>query len=91
MTWKSVNISNFVTPPPGLDKRSCKGDQYSITYKSKPGSDAPESYTITANLDTDLQITLDIARPASVPGFKFLKSEKTPSSNFFMFLTGRPV
>ena len=40
---------------------------------------------------------LDIApyfgssRQASVPGFKFRRSEKTPSSNFFMLRTGRPV
>ncbi|OJT07205.1 Survival factor 1 [Trametes pubescens] len=69
-TWKSVNVSNFVTPPPGLDKRSSKADEFSITYKPKPGSDTPESYMLTANLGDDLQITLDIARAASIPGFK---------------------
>ncbi|TBU55566.1 oxidative stress survival Svf1-like protein [Dichomitus squalens] len=81
-TWKSVNVSNFVTPPPGLDKRSSKADQFSITHKSKPGSDTPESYTVTANLDNDLQITLDIARPASVPGFK---TGKGPNGGFSYF------
>lgn len=69
-TWKSVNVSNFVTPPPGLDKRSSKADEFSITYKPKPGSDTPESYVLTANLGDDLQITLDIARAASASGFK---------------------
>ncbi|KAI0078823.1 oxidative stress survival Svf1-like protein [Panus rudis PR-1116 ss-1] len=68
--WKSVNVTNFVTPPPGLDKRSCKADEFSITHKSNPGSDAPETYVIRANLADDLQISLEIKRPASVPGFK---------------------
>ena len=68
--WKSVNVTNFTTPPPGLDKRSSKADQFSITYKSKPGSDEPEGYTLTANLDNDLQITLNITRAANAPGFK---------------------
>ncbi|KAI0749416.1 oxidative stress survival Svf1-like protein [Daedaleopsis nitida] len=81
-TWKSVNVANFVTPPPGLDKRSSKADQYSITYRSKPGSDTPESYTITANLDTDLQITLEVARPAGAKGFKIGKG---PQGGFSYF------
>lgn len=68
--WKSVNVTNFVTPPPGLDKRSSRADQFSITYKSKPGSDEPEGYALTANLDDDLQITLNITRAAGAPGFK---------------------
>ena len=42
--WKCINIT--VT----LDKCSSKGDQFSITYKSNPGSDYPESYTINTNL-----------------------------------------
>ena len=80
--WKSVNVSNFVTPPPGLDKRSSKADQYSITYKSNPGSDEPESYVIRANIDTELQISLDVSRPASVPGFKVGKGPKGGFSYF---------
>ena len=82
MTWKSVNVSNFVTPPPGHDKRSSKADQYSITYKSHPDSEYPESYTITANLGDDLQIALDVKRPASVPGFKVGKGPKGGYSYF---------
>ncbi len=81
-TWKSINVTNFVTPPPGLDKRSSKADQFSITHKSKPGTDTPESYTITANLDNELQITLDISRPASAPGFKIGKGPKGGFSYF---------
>ncbi|KAI0787785.1 oxidative stress survival Svf1-like protein [Fomes fomentarius] len=80
--WKSINVTNFVTPPPGLDKRSSKADQFSITHKSKPGTDTPESYTITANLDNELQITLDISRPASAPGFKIGKGPKGGFSYF---------
>lgn len=77
-----MNVTNFVTPPPGLDKRSSKADEYSITYKSKPGTEFPESYTVTANLDNDLQITLDLSRPASVPGFKVGKGPKGGFSYF---------
>lgn len=34
--------------------------------------------------------TFGSSREASTPGLRFLRSLKTPSSNFFMFLTGRP-
>ncbi|KAM5531001.1 hypothetical protein V8D89_015328 [Ganoderma adspersum] len=80
--WKSVGVTNFVTPPPGLDKRSSKADEFSITYKSKPGSDEPEGYVLTANLDNDLQITLNIARAAGAPGFKVGNS---PQGGFSYF------
>ncbi|PFH52999.1 hypothetical protein AMATHDRAFT_73812 [Amanita thiersii Skay4041] len=69
-TWKSINVTNFVTPPPGLDKRSSKGDQFSITYKSKPGTQYPESYMIFANLAEDLQVSLEVQRPAETVGYK---------------------
>ena len=82
--WKSINITNFVTPPPGLDKRSSKGDQFSITYKSNPGSDYPESYTINANLAADLQVSLEVKRPASIPGYKVGKG---PHGGFSYFGT----
>lgn len=74
--WKSVNVSNFVTPPPGLDKRSSKADEFSITHKTAPGTDFPESYTIRANLAVDLQLSFDIKRPASIPGWKIGKGPK---------------
>ncbi|KNZ81799.1 Survival factor 1, partial [Termitomyces sp. J132] len=74
--WKSVNVNNFATSPSGLDKRSCKADEFSITYKQNPGSDYVESYTITANLAADLQLSFDIARPAAVPGWKVGKGPK---------------
>ncbi|KAF9468065.1 oxidative stress survival Svf1-like protein [Collybia nuda] len=74
--WKSVNVSNFVTPPPGLDKRSSKADEFSITHKSAPGTEFPESYTIRANLAADLQLSFDLKRPASIPGCKVGKGPK---------------
>ncbi|KDQ24719.1 hypothetical protein PLEOSDRAFT_1067519 [Pleurotus ostreatus PC15] len=74
--WRSVNVANFVAGPPGLDKRSSKSDQFSVTYKSNPGSDHPESYVISANLGPDLQISLDVQRPAAIPGWKVGKGAK---------------
>jgi hypothetical protein len=66
-------VSNFVTPPPGLDKRSSKADEFSITYKSNTGSDTSESYIISANLSGDLQISLKVSHSALAPGFKIGK------------------
>ncbi|KIL67604.1 hypothetical protein M378DRAFT_185660 [Amanita muscaria Koide BX008] len=80
--WKSINVTNFTNSPPGLDKRSCKGDQFTITHKSNPGTDYPESYTIRANLAADTQVTLDVRRPASIPGFKVGKGKKGGYSYF---------
>lgn len=80
--WKSVNVTNFVTPPPGLDKRSSKADQFSITLKSNPGSEYPESYVIRANPSDDLQVSLEIQRPASIPGYKVGKGEEGGYSYF---------
>ncbi|GLB40383.1 putative svf1-like C-terminal lipocalin-like domain containing protein [Lyophyllum shimeji] len=74
--WKSVNVTNFVTPPPKLDKRSCKADEFSITHNDNPESDHPESYTIRANLAADLQLSFEIARPAAAPGWKVGKGPK---------------
>ncbi|KAF9030992.1 oxidative stress survival, Svf1-like protein [Hymenopellis radicata] len=75
--WKVINVSNFVTPPPGRDKRSCKADQFSITHKSSPdNAEFPESYTISANLAMDLQVHIELARPAAIPGWKVGNGEK---------------
>jgi len=75
-------VTNFILAPPGLDKRSCKGDQFSITHKSAPGTDHPESYTVRANLADDLQISLDVVRPAGVPGYKIGKGHRGGFSYF---------
>lgn len=82
-TWKSINVNNFVTPPPGLDKRSSKADEFSITYKSHPDNpDFPESYSIVAKLGTDMQIFLDLKRYGTAKGFKIGKSPKGGFSYF---------
>lgn len=80
--WKSLNVSNFVTPPPGLDKRSSKSDQFSIVHKDHPGDEFAESYAIRVNLADDLQISLDVKRPASAPGWKIGKGPKGGFSYF---------
>lgn len=74
--WRSTNVTNFVCPPPGYDKRSCKSDQFSITYKATPGSDSAEKLTILANATEDVQISLDITRTANAPGWKIGKGPK---------------
>ncbi|PPQ66222.1 hypothetical protein CVT24_000334 [Panaeolus cyanescens] len=80
--WKSINVNNFVTPPPGHDKRSSKADEYSVLHKSTPGTDTPEKYVINANLGVDLQVSLEISRPASIPGYKVGKGPKGGYSYF---------
>ncbi|EGN99224.1 hypothetical protein SERLA73DRAFT_182110 [Serpula lacrymans var. lacrymans S7.3] len=74
--WRSINVSNFVTPPPGLDKRSSKADQFSITHKLSSDPAYAELYTVRANLSDDLQISFDFVRPTAVPGFKVGKGPK---------------
>jgi len=80
--WRSNNVSNFVTPPPGLDKRSCKSDGFTVTHNSNPGSDTPESYTITYNACDDVQASLTVSRPASAPGWKIGK-DSTAGRSFY--------
>ena len=86
--WRSVNVSNFVTPPgPSggvtYDKRSSRADEFTIIHKSGNLPDgAAESYTINANPSRDIQIALVISRPASAPGFKLGKGSKGGFSNF---------
>jgi hypothetical protein len=47
---------------------------------------------ISEDLDQESRntFTFGSSREASMPGLRFLKSLKIPSSNFFMFRTGRP-
>ena len=71
--WRSVNVTNFVTPPPNLDKRSSQADEFTITHKDAPGTDHPESYTISVNLSQEVQISLEVQRPVGAPGFKIGK------------------
>ncbi|KAG9015360.1 putative cell survival pathways protein [Tulasnella sp. JGI-2019a] len=75
-TWRSTNVSGFVSPPPGLnDKRSCKSDHFTIKFNST-GDDEEESYSIIANAADDLQVTLEVTRPSSILGFKVGKGPK---------------
>ncbi|KAG2126701.1 oxidative stress survival, Svf1-like protein [Suillus cothurnatus] len=80
--WRSVNVTNFTSAPPGLDKRSSKADQFSITHKPSSDDSHPEMYTIRANLSDNLQISLDVSRPSAVPGFKIGKGPKGGYSYF---------
>ncbi|KAH8112852.1 Svf1-like-domain-containing protein [Phellopilus nigrolimitatus] len=80
--WRSSNVTNFVSPAPGLDKRSSKSDSFAITFKSKPGTDNPESFTIFAQVAEDVQITLEVTRPASAPGWKIGKGPKSGFSYY---------
>ncbi|TFK75229.1 oxidative stress survival, Svf1-like protein [Pluteus cervinus] len=80
--WKSCNVSKFVTPPPGLDKRSSKAEEYSITHKSNPGTEFPESYIIRGKPSDEIQIFLELHRPAAIPGFKLGKGDQGGYSYF---------
>lgn len=65
--WRSVNVSHFTTPPsPSLDKRSSKGDNFSVTLDPKQ----PDCYKIQATYDKDTQLTLNMTRSPNAPGFK---------------------
>ncbi|KAH7884761.1 oxidative stress survival, Svf1-like protein [Phlebopus sp. FC_14] len=79
--WRSVKVSNFVTAPPGLDKRSCKADEFSITCRPSSDPSHPEMYVIDARLP-DLHVILNVSRPASVPGFKIGNGPKGGFSYF---------
>lgn len=82
-TWRSLTVSNFVSPPPGQDKRSCKADQFSITHHPTGSESAiAESYNITVTLSADLQISLTVGRPSKAPGFKVGKGKKGGFSYF---------
>jgi len=82
-TWRSLTASNFISPPPGQDRRSCKADQFSVTHRSTDSDPASaESYIITVNLAADLQIGLTVSRPSETSGFKVGKGEKGGFSYF---------
>jgi hypothetical protein len=70
-----------VTPPPNLDKRSSQADEFTITHKDAPGTDFPESFTISANLE-EVQISLEVRRPVGAPGFKIGKGSDGGYSYF---------
>jgi Svf1-like C-terminal lipocalin-like domain/Svf1-like N-terminal lipocalin domain len=87
--WKSVNVSKFVTPAPAgsgrdkskvYDKRSCKGEQFSVLFDTLP--DGSESYTIEANMDTDLQVSYTFKRPSKSAGWKLGSGDEGGKSYF---------
>ena len=89
--WKSVNASGF--KPNG---RSCKSDQFASCPFVRPWSvgltsqevkhtgtpEEDEVYTITANLDKNIQISLTFTKPAAAPGFKYGAGEDGGISTF---------
>lgn len=94
--WKSTAVTHFVTPPgqgvgrdksKSYDKRSCEADQFTVLFDEHP--DGSESYTIDANMDTDLQLSYTYTRPASCPGWK-LGSGPEGSKSYFGTNTASP-
>lgn len=87
-TWKSVNVSNFVTPPPSTanksyDKRSCKSDEFSVIHNASSSDPAyAESYTVNANLGKEVQVSVVVSRPVGIQGFKMGKGPKGGFSQF---------
>jgi len=53
-----------------------------VLHKSSPGTDFPESYTINANLGQDLQVSLEVLRPSTIPGYKVGKGSEGGYSYF---------
>ncbi|KAJ7707702.1 oxidative stress survival Svf1-like protein [Mycena rosella] len=83
--YPTIQFTCKVYDPKSKDKtwrRSSKADEFSVTHKSAPDSEYPESYTIRANLSTDLQISLEVSRPKLIPGFKIGQGEKGGYSYF---------
>jgi hypothetical protein len=64
--WKSVNVTNFVTPPPKFDKRSSKSDQFTITLDPAK----PDTYNIQGAYDQDVSVSIKFDRAPGAPGFK---------------------
>lgn len=78
-TWRSANVSDFT---PGEDKRSSKSDQFTVSHKSTPGAEFEESYLIFGKFGDGFQVSVDVKRPAAIPGFKLGKGPKGGFSYF---------
>ncbi|ODO09873.1 hypothetical protein I350_02095 [Cryptococcus amylolentus CBS 6273] len=61
--WKSVNASKSK-----FDRQNCKADEFEIKHTGTPATD--ETYSITAHLEKDVQISVQFTKPSSAPGFK---------------------
>ncbi|KAG8891541.1 putative cell survival pathways protein, partial [Tulasnella sp. 417] len=80
--WRSANVSGFVSPATGSDdKRTGKSDKFTVLFK--PATDTTEeTYSITANPADDVQVSLEVSRVATVPGFKVGKGPKGGNTYF---------
>ena len=86
-TWKSVSVSDWVTPPPGQDGRSCKSDSFSIVHRSTSSDPThSENYTITARVSPEISLSLNVSRPNNVSGFKVGNG---PTGGFTYFGTNK--
>lgn len=74
--WKSLSVNNFTAAPNGLDKRSTKADEFSVTHKTSSEPGVAESYSINVRFDRELQISLEVSRPSSAKGFKLGSGKK---------------
>ncbi|KAF8273232.1 oxidative stress survival, Svf1-like protein [Lactarius quietus] len=72
--WRSVNVTNFLTPPPNLDKRSSQADEFTITHKDAPDTEFPNHIRSPP--------TSTNGRPVGVPGFKIGKGPDGGNSYF---------
>ena len=52
--WKSKNVDEFM--PLDADKRSSKSNAFTVSLRDL--DDGSQEYTIQANLDTDVQLTV---------------------------------
>ncbi len=75
--WKSVNVTKFAAQS---DKRSSKAAEFNVVYSTTDAGD--DKYTITANLDADLQLSWSFVRPAAIQGWKLGSGPKGGYSYF---------
>ncbi|SNX87620.1 related to SVF1 - protein with a potential role in cell survival pathways [Melanopsichium pennsylvanicum] len=75
--WKSINVTKFAAQ---TDKRSSKAAEFTVLFSTTEAGQ--DKYTITANLDTDLQISWSFVKPASVQGWKLGAGPKGGFSYF---------
>lgn len=84
--WKSLNVTKFTAPPTAGasgasgDKRSSKAAEFTVLFSTTPAGD--DKYTITANLDADLQLSYSFTRPAQSKGWKLGAGPKGGFSYF---------
>ena len=55
---------------------------FTVNYKSTPGAEFEESYSILGSFKDGLQVSAEVKRPAAIPGFKIGKGPKGGFSYF---------